>query len=168
MWCSYVILWHRTDPIQPDNSRKLWWCECAAFHFNWDWFTKNMTMAASALSSIINQPHIKLHSPSCFTTLRFFKHINKPLSSTSSPRPLHHITASRTFSISNKSSEQPSLRHFVARASLTASQLQPQWVLIAISLLLSNYLSQFTSISMNLNERENFYFWVGFSLSSAA
>jgi hypothetical protein len=92
-----------------------------------------MTMAASALSSIINQPHIKLHSPSCFTTLRFFKHINKPLSSTSSPRPLHHITASRTFSISNKSSEQPSLRHFVARASLTASQLQPQWVLIAIS-----------------------------------
>jgi hypothetical protein len=110
-----------------------WWCECAAFHFNWDWFTKNMTMAASALSSIINQPHIKLHSPSCFTTLRFFKHINKPLSSTSSPRPLHHITASRTFSISNKSSEQPSLRHFVARASLTASQLQPQWVLIAIS-----------------------------------
>ncbi|KAK2426840.1 CDK5RAP1 protein [Trifolium repens] len=85
-------------------------------------------MAASALSSIINQPHIKLHSPSCFTTLRFFKHINKPLSSTSSPRPLHLITASRTFSISNKSSEQPSLRHFVARASLTASQLQPHVV----------------------------------------
>ncbi|XP_045817446.1 CDK5RAP1-like protein [Trifolium pratense] len=87
-----------------------------------------MTMAASALSSIMNQPHIKLHSPSCFTTLRFFKHINKPLSSTSSPRPLHLITASRTFSISNKSSEQPSLRHFIARASLTASQLQPHHV----------------------------------------
>ncbi|GAU26263.1 hypothetical protein TSUD_224540 [Trifolium subterraneum] len=78
---------------------------------------------ASALSCIINQPYtaqrLKLHS------LRFFKHTihNKP---TSSPRPLHLITASRTFSISNKSSEQPSLRHFIARASLTASQLQPQ------------------------------------------
>ncbi|XP_058777811.1 CDK5RAP1-like protein [Vicia villosa] len=84
-------------------------------------------MMASALSAIINQPHtaqrFKLHSPSSFTTLTFFKHKFKP----SSPRPLHLITTSRTFSVSNKS-EEPSLRHFIARASLTASQLQPHVV----------------------------------------
>ncbi|KAL5099500.1 hypothetical protein RYX36_003827 [Vicia faba] len=80
-------------------------------------------MMASALSSIINQPHtaqrFKLHSPSSFTTLTFFKHKFKP----SSPRPLHLITPSRTFSVSNKS-EEPSLRHLIARASLTASHFQ--------------------------------------------
>ncbi|CAL5188100.1 unnamed protein product [Lathyrus oleraceus] len=85
---------------------------------------------ASALSSIINQPHtaqrLKLHSPSSFTTLTFFKHKYKPHSS-SSPRPLRLIAASRTFSVSNKS-EEPSLRQFIARASLTASQLQPHVV----------------------------------------
>ncbi|KAI5438861.1 hypothetical protein KIW84_024548 [Lathyrus oleraceus] len=87
-------------------------------------------MMASALSSIINQPHtaqrLKLHSPSSFTTLTFFKHKYKPHSS-SSPRPLRLIAASRTFSVSNKS-EEPSLRQFIARASLTASQLQPHVV----------------------------------------
>ncbi|CAI8588641.1 unnamed protein product [Vicia faba] len=82
---------------------------------------------ASALSSIINQPHtaqrFKLHSPSSFTTFTFFKHKFKP----SSPRPLHLITPSRTFSVSNKS-EEPSLRHLIARASLTASHFQPHVV----------------------------------------
>ncbi|AES95055.2 putative tRNA-2-methylthio-N(6)-dimethylallyladenosine synthase [Medicago truncatula] len=84
---------------------------------------------ASALSSIINQPHtaqrLKLHSPSC---LRFFKHKHyaflpspKPFSSS---RPLHLITASRTFSSLSTKPKNPSLRNFIAQASLTASQFQ--------------------------------------------
>ncbi|XP_004512089.1 CDK5RAP1-like protein isoform X2 [Cicer arietinum] len=88
---------------------------------------------ASALSSIINQPHtaqrFKLHSPSCLT---FFKHKHfsffpppKPFS-ISSPRPLHLFAASLNFSSLSNKSQNPSLRDFIAPASLTASQLQPR------------------------------------------
>lgn len=120
---------------------------------------------ASALSSIINQPHtaqrFKLHSPSCLT---FFKHKHfsffpppKPFS-ISSPRPLHLFAASLNFSSLSNKSQNPSLRDFIAPASLTASQLQPRWVIFANFFSFSLLLLYFFYYTINSTEKFKLFF----------
>ena len=91
----------------------------------------------SSLSFFTTQvTQLNLHSPRSLTFTIFHHkppHPSSSFSLTSLPRHIHThspFTLSKTFSHSNASQAPPNLHHFIAKPTLTASQVNPWWVFL--------------------------------------